>query len=84
VADEIGWLCIPVMGILAYFLMGIELTAEDVEEPFGRDDDDLALTAYCETIRKGVSEVLGVPLSPVPTSIYMPGFRIPPLVPDKK
>ena len=58
VVDEIGWWAIPAIGLLAYFMLGIELTAEDVEEPFGRDGDDLALTAYCETIRKSVDGVL--------------------------
>jgi putative membrane protein len=83
VVDDIHFMAVPMMGILTYFLMGIELTAEDVEEPFGRDADDLALTAYCETIRKSVSEILSVPLSPVPTSVFIPGFRLPAL-PEKK
>jgi putative membrane protein len=77
VADEMHWMAIPVMGLLAYFLMGIELTAEDVEEPFGRDDDDLALSVYCETIRKSVGEVFGLSMAPVPNSVYMPGLRPP-------
>ena len=77
VADEMHWMAIPVMGLLAYFLMGIELTAEDVEEPFGRDDDDLALSVYCDTIRKSVSEVFGLAMAPVPASVVMPGLRVP-------
>lgn len=81
VADKIVFLAVPIMGILTYFLMGIELTAEDVEEPFGRDEDDLALTAYCETIRKSVSEILGVALNPVPASVFIPAHRpLPPIL----
>ena len=44
------------------FLLGTEMTAEDVEEPFGRDGDDLDLGRYCETIRKTAEEVLGIDL----------------------
>lgn len=77
VADEIKWAAAPVMGLLAYFLMGIELTAEDVEEPFGRDEDDLALSVYCETIRKGVGEVLGISLAVVPASMYVSSLAPP-------
>ncbi|MFO0851106.1 MAG: bestrophin family ion channel [Gemmataceae bacterium] len=43
IADQLGWATVPVMTLMTYFLLGIELTAEEVEEPFGRDGDDLAL-----------------------------------------
>jgi putative membrane protein len=59
IADQLEWLAIPVMALLAYFLLGIDFTAEDVEEPFGRDGDDLALSAYCDVIRRAAEEVLG-------------------------
>jgi len=59
VLHEEGLWGIPVVMILAYFLLGIELVAESVEEPFGHDGDDLALDRYCETIRGSVGEVLG-------------------------
>jgi putative membrane protein len=59
VAYQLVWWSVPVVSLLAYFLLGIEVTAEDVEEPFGRDGDDLALAAYCETIRRSVAEALG-------------------------
>ncbi|MGL6094243.1 MAG: bestrophin family protein [Fimbriiglobus sp.] len=61
----------PVMALTAYFLIGIELTAEDVEEPFGRDGDDLDLTKYCETIRKSAAELLGVGLMSAPSSLSL-------------
>jgi putative membrane protein len=61
--EEVQWWGLPAICLLTYFLMGIEFTAEDVEEPFGRDDDDLALNTYCETIRKSAREVLAVDLS---------------------
>lgn len=57
-ADQLGYWSVPAIGLLAYFLLGIELTAEDVENPFGTDGDDLALSSYCETIRKSMEEVL--------------------------
>jgi len=60
VFEEIGWWGLPAIALLTYFLLGIEFTAEDVEEPFGRDTDDLALNTYCETIRRSVVEVLGI------------------------
>ncbi len=58
-AGEYGYMAIGVVGLLAYFLLGIEMTAEDVEEPFGKDGDDLELTRFCETIRRSAEQVLG-------------------------
>jgi ion channel-forming bestrophin family protein len=58
-AGEYGYMAIGVVALLAYFLLGIEMTAEDVEEPFGKDGDDLELTRFCETIRKSAEQVLG-------------------------
>lgn len=59
---EYGYWEVAVVGLVAYFLLGTELTAEDVEEPFGRDGDDLQLAKYCETVRRSAEEILGVEL----------------------
>jgi putative membrane protein len=59
--DTLGLLTIPVQAVAMYFLFGIELTAEAVEQPFGSDGDDLPLEAFCETIRKGAEDILGAP-----------------------
>lgn len=47
-----------VQAIAVYFVFGIELTAEAVEQPFGFDGDDLTLEAYCETIRNSATDIL--------------------------
>ncbi len=49
---------VPLLAVIVYFLFGIELTAEAVEQPFGYDGDDLTLETYCETIRKSAADVL--------------------------
>jgi putative membrane protein len=53
----IGPWVIVVQSLAVYFLFGIELTAEAVEQPFGYDGDDLPLEGYCETIEKNVREI---------------------------
>lgn len=58
-SGDYGYWATLVVALLAYFLLGIEFTAEDVEEPFGTDGDDLDLAKFCRTIRAGVEEVLG-------------------------
>ncbi len=49
---------IPVICFLTYFLVGIELLAEEVEEPFGRSSDNLPLERYCDTIAASIREIV--------------------------
>ncbi len=45
--------------LAAYFLLGIELVAEEIEEPFGKGGDNLPLERYCATIEASVREIVG-------------------------
>jgi putative membrane protein len=56
----IGFWAIPGVVLMVYFLVGIELIAEEVEQPFGFDGDDLPLERYGATIRANAAEILGV------------------------
>ena len=58
-AVSLGWWAVPVQGVLVYFLFGIELTAEEVEQPFGFDPDDLPLERFCDTIARNAAEIMG-------------------------
>lgn len=60
-AHMLGLWVVPVMALVVYFLIGVELIAEEVEQPFGYDGDDLPLERYCETIRASAAQALGVP-----------------------
>jgi putative membrane protein len=57
-AGEYGFWSVGVVGLVAYFLLGTELTAESIENPFGLDGDDLALASYCDTIATSVEGVM--------------------------
>src|SRR5438874_1631739 len=52
------WWSLPLVLIGAYFLIGLELIAEDIEDPFGHDGDDLPLDTICSNIQKTVTEIL--------------------------
>ncbi len=54
----LGVWVIVIQAIAVYFVFGIELTAEAVEQPFGYDGDDLPLETYCETIRTSANDIL--------------------------
>lgn len=53
-------LSLPMILIGTYFLVGLELIAEAIEEPFGKDLDDLPLDAICGNIREAVTEILAL------------------------
>jgi ion channel-forming bestrophin family protein len=57
--DDTGIYGFPMFVLAAYFLLGIELVAEDIEEPFGAGGENLPLERYCATIATSVREILG-------------------------
>lgn len=54
----LGYLIIPVVIFILYALASLELIAEEIEEPFGKDENDLPLDRIAETIQKNVTEIL--------------------------
>jgi putative membrane protein len=55
---DIGFWGLPPFLLVCFFLFGVELIDSVVEEPFGRERDDLDLDGYCRTIRDGVRDSL--------------------------
>ena len=55
---SLGYYTIPVTAFIFYVLASLELIAEEIEDPFGYDENDLPLEKICETIGKNVEEVL--------------------------
>ena len=51
---------IPLVLLLFYILVSIELIAEEIEEPFGRDINDLPTDRLAEKIRQDVKEIFAV------------------------
>lgn len=49
---------IPVLLLVCFFLLGLELIDSHIEEPFGHDEDDLDLERYAETIGVNVKGIL--------------------------
>jgi putative membrane protein len=56
---ESGLWGLPVLLLVCFFLLGVELVDTVIENPFGPEPDDLALDRYCRTIAESVAAVLG-------------------------
>jgi len=54
-----GYLTIPVVIIIMYVLLSVELIAEEIEDPFGGDVNDLPMDELATKIKSNVREILG-------------------------
>ena len=54
---EFGYWSIILVVVAFYFLMSVELISEEIEDPFGRDMNDLPLDELCVKIRKNIIEI---------------------------
>jgi putative membrane protein len=56
---SVGYFIIPIVIFIFYVLASLELIAEEIEDPFGTDANDLPTDDICEKIRLSVSEIMG-------------------------
>jgi putative membrane protein len=57
-ANDLKYWAIPVVSLIFYAFVGLEVIAEEIEEPFGKDTNDLPTDALAEKIHKDVEEIL--------------------------
>ncbi|RZL17293.1 MAG: hypothetical protein EOO89_08590, partial [Pedobacter sp.] len=55
---SIGYFIVPVIIFILYAFASLELIAEEIENPFGKDENDLPVDQICHNIRKHVSEII--------------------------
>lgn len=57
-AFSLGYYVVPVIVFIFYVLASLELIAEEIEDPFGADDNDLPTHKIAGNIKKHVEELL--------------------------
>lgn len=57
-AFSLGYYVVPVVIFIFYVLASLELIAEEIEDPFGGDENDLPTAKIASNIRKHVEEIL--------------------------
>jgi putative membrane protein len=57
---SLGYIAVPVVAFIFYVLASLELIAEEVEEPFGTDNNDLPMERLCVTIEKSTKEIFAL------------------------
>ncbi|KRT13652.1 hypothetical protein ASU31_23475 [Pedobacter ginsenosidimutans] len=56
---SLGYFVVPIVPFILYVLASLELIAEEIENPFGEDANDLPVDQICTNIEKHVEEILG-------------------------
>jgi Predicted membrane protein len=55
---SLGYVAIPVVAFIFYVLASLELIAEEIEDPFGADENDLPTNKIASNIRINIAEIL--------------------------
>ena len=54
---EFAYWTVPIVMLIFYFLVSVELISEEIEDPFGGDINDLPLLQLCDKIKANVTEI---------------------------
>ncbi|WP_428069382.1 bestrophin family protein [Chryseobacterium gambrini] len=57
--DSLGWFMPLIVVFIAYTFVAFEAIADEIEEPFGTDANDLALNTMCHMIDETIHEITG-------------------------
>ena len=57
-ATDFQYWAIPISLFVLYILASLELLAEEIEDPFGEDTNDLPVNDICHTIKGNIEEIL--------------------------
>ncbi len=63
-AEPLGWLTPLFTAIVSYTFFGLDEIGDDLEDPFGFDENDLPCNAIVRTLEREILAALGEPLPP--------------------
>lgn len=55
---DLGYWCILIVMLIFYAMVGLDVIGEEIEDPFGQDENDLPFDAICKSLKKSVNEIL--------------------------
>ncbi|HET7818912.1 MAG TPA: bestrophin family ion channel [Bacteroidia bacterium] len=55
---QLGYYVIPIVAFIFYVLASLELIAEEIEDPFGGDENDIPTEMLAQNIQKHVAEII--------------------------
>jgi putative membrane protein len=61
--DSLGWFTPFIVAFIAYTFVAFEAIADEIEEPFGMENNDLALDNMCEMIDRTIFELVNITIT---------------------
>ncbi|VVP15692.1 hypothetical protein PS880_03548 [Pseudomonas fluorescens] len=58
-AEPLGWMTQIFTAIVSYTFFGLDAIGDELEDPFGRDENDLPLDAFVRTIEREILAAMG-------------------------
>jgi len=55
---SLGYWCVPIVALVFYTMLGMELVAEEIEDPFSGDENDIPMEKIASNIKLHVAEIL--------------------------
>ncbi|WP_425213950.1 bestrophin family protein [Tumidithrix helvetica] len=62
--DQLEWMTGPIVALMSFTLLGIEEIGIQIEDPFGRDTNDLPLDNICKTMQRNIADLIAVSTDP--------------------
>jgi putative membrane protein len=59
IVASVGWMTAPVVLLIAFAFFGLDAIGDEIEDPFGKDPNDLPLSAISRTIEINLRQALG-------------------------
>lgn len=56
--SQLGWWTAAMVALMSFTLFGIEAIGIEIENPFGRDSNDLPLDQICETMQRNLEDLM--------------------------
>lgn len=59
--DTLGWMMPLIVGLISYTFIALDAIIQEIAEPFGEEENDLALNTICRTIEFSIFEQAEIP-----------------------
>ncbi|KAF9945208.1 hypothetical protein BGZ72_001554, partial [Mortierella alpina] len=56
--EALGWLLVPLMLLVSFTLFGMEAIGREIENPFGKDENDLHMDAFCRDLKRELEYIV--------------------------
>ncbi|KAG0248323.1 hypothetical protein BG011_000189 [Mortierella polycephala] len=58
--EVIGWGLVPLMCLVSFTLFGVEAIGREIENPFGKDENDLHMDDFCRDLKRELDYTVGL------------------------